>query len=68
MGCFAGDEVGVASGGVDRGSLDPQTRRLLEAPIVPTLLRLGEPNVLTMLAQSGVGLIETFFVGKLRTP
>jgi hypothetical protein len=63
----SGDEVGVVSGGVDRGSLDPQTRRLLEAPIVLTLLRLGAPNVLIMLAQAGVGLIETFFVGKLGT-
>jgi hypothetical protein len=47
--------------------LDPRTRRLLEAPIVPTLLRLGAPNVLIMLAQASVGLIETFFVGKLGT-
>jgi Na+-driven multidrug efflux pump len=52
---------------VDRASLDPRTQRLLEAPIVPTLLRLGAPNVLIMLAQAGVGLIETFFVGKLGT-
>jgi Na+-driven multidrug efflux pump len=47
--------------------LDPRTRRLLEGPLVPTLLRLGAPNVLIMLAQSAVGLIETFFVGKLGT-
>ena len=47
--------------------LDPRTRMLLEAPIVPTLLRLGAPNVLVMLAQAGVGLIETYFVGKLGT-
>ena len=52
---------------VDRDRLDPRTRRLLEAPIVPTLLRLGAPNVLIMLAQASVGLIETFFVGKLGT-
>lgn len=55
------------SGRVDRDRLDPRTRRLLEAPIVPTLLRLGAPNVLIMLAQASVGLIETFFVGKLGT-
>lgn len=47
--------------------LDPRTRLLLEAPIAPTLLRLGAPNVLVMLAQAGVGLIETYFVGKLGT-
>lgn len=49
------------------GALDPRTRRLLEAPIVPTLLRLGAPNVLVMLSQAGVGLIETWFVGRLGT-
>ncbi|WP_018905519.1 MATE family efflux transporter [Variovorax paradoxus] len=47
--------------------LDPRTRRLLEAPIVPTLLRLAAPNVLVMVAQASVGLIETYFVGKLGT-
>ena len=48
-------------------ALDPRTRRLLEAPIVPTLLRLAAPNVLVMVAQAAVGLIETYFVGKLGT-
>ena len=48
-------------------AMDPRTRRLLEAPIVPTLLRLAAPNVLVMLAQAAVGLIETFYVGKLGT-
>ena len=47
--------------------LAPRTRLLLEAPIAPTLLRLGAPNVLVMLAQAGVGLMETYFVGKLGT-
>ena len=45
--------------------LDPRTRRLLEGPIVPTLLRLAAPNVLVMMAQAAVGLVETYFVGKL---
>lgn len=48
-------------------TLDPRTRLLLEAPIAPTLLRLGAPNVLVMLAQAGVGMMETYFVGKLGT-
>ena len=39
----------------DRTQLDPRTRLLLEAPIVPTLLRLGAPNVLIMLAQAAAG-------------
>ena len=47
--------------------LDPRTRLLLEGPIARTLLRLGAPNVLVMLAQAAVGLIETYFVGKLGT-
>lgn len=50
-----------------RSDLDPRTRTLLEAPIVPTLLRLGAPNVLVMLAQAGVGLLETWFIGRLGT-
>jgi putative MATE family efflux protein len=49
------------------GAMNPRTRMLLEAPIAPTLLRLALPNVLVMLAQAGVGLIETYFVGKLGT-
>ena len=49
------------------GGVDPRTRMLLEAPIVPTLLRLAAPNVLVMVAQASVGLIETYFVGKLGT-
>jgi putative MATE family efflux protein len=47
--------------------LNPRTRMLLEAPIAPTLLRLAAPNVLVMLAQAGVGLVETYFVGQLGT-
>lgn len=48
-------------------TLDPRTRVLLEGPIVATLLRLGAPNMLVMLAQASAGLIETYFVGKLGT-
>src|ERR671911_378383 len=48
-------------------TLDPRTRLLLEAPIVPTLLRLATPNVLVMVVQASVGLIETYFIGMLGT-
>jgi putative MATE family efflux protein len=65
--CRVGVEVGIVIDAAPSGGLDPRTRRLLEAPLVPTLLRLGAPNVLIMLAQAAVGLIETFFVGKLGT-
>ncbi|MEA2778504.1 MAG: hypothetical protein QOK29_48 [Rhodospirillaceae bacterium] len=46
---------------------DRRTRLLLDAPITATLLRLAAPNVLVMVAQASVGLIETYFVGKLGT-
>ena len=46
-------------------ALDPRTRRLLEAPIARTLVRLAWPNILVMLAQASTGLIETWFVSRL---
>ena len=48
-------------------AMHPRTRALLEAPILPTLLRLAAPNVLVMLVQAAIGLVETYFVGKLGT-
>ena len=45
--------------------MDPRTRRLLEAPIGSTLVRLAMPNVLVMVVQAMIGLIETYFVAKL---
>lgn len=42
-------------------------QRMLEAPIVPTLLRMGWPNILMMLAQSSTGLIEMWFLARLGT-
>ena len=45
--------------------MDPRTRLLLEGPIGRTLLRMAAPNILVMVAQAAVGLIETYFVGKL---
>jgi MATE family, multidrug efflux pump len=47
--------------------LNPRTRMLLHAPILPTLLRMAWPNVLVMFAQAATGLIETWFVAKLGT-
>jgi Na+-driven multidrug efflux pump len=49
------------------GRYDPRTRALIEGPIAITLLRLAAPNVLVMLAQTSVGLVETYFIGKLGT-
>ncbi len=48
-------------------AMNPRTRMLLQAPILPTLLRLAWPNVLVMLAQSAVGLIETWWLSFLGT-
>lgn len=45
--------------------MDPRTRRLLEGPIVPTLLRLAMPNIVVMVMQAAIGLIETYFVARL---
>jgi putative MATE family efflux protein len=47
--------------------MDPRTKRLLEDPIGPTLLRLALPNVILTLVQASIGLIETYFVAKLGT-
>lgn len=49
------------------GAIDLRTRRLLEAPVVPLLLRMAWPNVLIMVAQAATGLIETWWVAKLGT-
>src|ERR1700736_3294852 len=48
-------------------TLDQRTRLLLEAPIAATLIRLAAPNMLVMVVQAAVGLIETYWVGKLGT-
>jgi putative MATE family efflux protein len=47
--------------------LDPRTKILLEAPILPTLVRLAGPNVITTLVQASTGLIEAYFIGWLGT-
>jgi len=47
--------------------LDPRTRILLEAPILPTLLRLAWPNIAVMLVMASTGLIETWWVSRLGT-
>ncbi len=48
-------------------AISARTRSLLEAPLLPLLLRLALPNMAVMLAQAASGLIETYFVGKLGT-
>jgi putative MATE family efflux protein len=50
-----------------RDVLSARTRLLLEAPILPTLLRLAWPNILLMVVQSATGLVETYWISKLGT-
>src|SRR5690349_14187782 len=45
----------------------PRTKILLEGPIIPTLLRLAAPNVLTLLAFAGVITFDGFFLGRIGT-
>ena len=40
-----------------------RTKMLLEAPILPILLRLAAPNILTLLAFAGVITFDGFFLG-----
>ena len=46
-------------------TLSPRTRRLLEGPVAPTLLRLAAPNVLVMVLQAAVSTLDAVFVGWL---
>ena len=43
-----------------------RTKLLLEGPILPTLLRLAAPNILTLLAFAGVITFDGFFLGPSR--
>ena len=45
--------------------MDPSTRRLLDAPIAPTLLRLAAPNVVMLVAQVAISILEAYYVGWL---
>jgi putative MATE family efflux protein len=40
---------------------------LLEGAVVPTLIKLATPALLVNIAQTAIGLVETYFVGKLGT-
>src|SRR5437773_64619 len=48
-------------------SMSPRTKRLLEAPVTSTLLRLAAPNVLVMVLQAVVTTMDAVFVGWLGT-
>ena len=67
--CYAGEVIAAEPAPVSlpRPALDPRTKRLLEAPIAATLLRLAAPNMLVMVVQASLGLVETYFIGWLGT-
>lgn len=44
---------------------DPRTARLLNAPVLRTLLGLAGPNALVMLTQSAVSMLEGYFLSRL---
>jgi Na+-driven multidrug efflux pump len=46
-------------------TLTPQARRLLEGPVLATLLRLAAPTVALMLLQAVIAAGEAAFVGRL---
>ncbi len=65
--CDAGDAFIAPVAPPARPALDPRTRRLIEAPIAATLIRLAAPNMLVMVVQASLGLVETYFIGWLGT-
>jgi putative MATE family efflux protein len=48
-----------------RQKIDPRTKMLLEAPVLPAILKLAMPNVAVMVVQASIGLLEIYFVAKL---
>ena len=57
-GCYAKLTVNAAAS---------RTARILEAPIVPTILRYAAPGLLLVVFQSSVSISDTHFVGRLGT-
>jgi putative MATE family efflux protein len=45
--------------------LAERTRRLLEGPIAPTLLRLAAPNVAVMTVQAALSVLDAYYVSAL---
>jgi putative MATE family efflux protein len=52
---------------IDSPPHNPRLQAMLHAPIAATVLRLGWPNLLMVMAQSATGLIETWYLAKLGT-
>src|SRR5271156_4075587 len=63
----AAEPLPAAASAPDKPRYDPRARALIEGPIAATLIRMATPNTIVMFAQASVGLVETYFVGKLGT-
>lgn len=67
------ETVATAPNGAEADSADAESvaaarrRRILEGPIVSTLLRLSGPTILILIVGISVGVIETFYIGFLGT-
>ena len=59
------EAIQAVTGEESRASLSPRARRLLEGPVLPTLLRLAAPTVALMLLQGVIAAGEAAFVGRL---
>ena len=46
-------------------AINPLTLRLLQAPIIPLILKLSWPNMMIMLAQAAAALVDTWWLAKL---
>ncbi len=69
MSAISQEEAPLSAAGLRGASVVPtvadRTRRLLEGPVAPTLLRLAAPNVLVMVLQAAVSTLDAVFVGWL---
>jgi putative MATE family efflux protein len=59
------DSVPLAAAPAAPVGLAPSTRRLLDAPIPGTLLRLAAPNVVVITVQAAINVLEAVYVGWL---
>lgn len=58
------------TGGValsEKTAAESRIRQMLEAPVLPLLLKMAWPNMLIMLVQASTGLIETWWISRLGT-
>ena len=55
----------AATSPAPREDVNPRTRELLSAPVLPLLIRMASPNALAFLVQSSVSMTEVWYVGQL---